>query len=729
MQRFSCQIAMPKTPKTETSPLDPTLWQTYDSDYAEHLKRPLKYKAKEGGAKQGGAHTGVYTFKGKTDSDTPLMMLIKQGDSLGETIAEYVGGNLYQLTIPNHAAKAILVRDNLSKSPSAQDVYVTSIYEQDATNVQDAYKIAGYKERPRFARVQHAIKKAFGYEDESLMRKILIDDQTMADNSLGYIIANVLWHGDHDVHMGNFVRIEKDGGVKYSKIDHGFSFFNFDKEIVDIFDPLGGKKVDVSLKRAFKGGKFVEWYPFNHFWDLAAEKKGFYFSGPFITGCEDIASLDIDTIKKNIHTSLITVKNIYANQSNEALIAFAKRMGMNKKELYGNDASTTKKDPEKIIRNIEDFMIERLKYRQASLNKLAQNCRKGAAKLTDEHHVLSREIGKIIIEKLDKIIQINTLSKTTDLDEHNPLYHKEKQALEQEIDFLKLLEQANDLGYLTAVNGKLIIFGEFNYLNAGKKQRITPAIFEEKLKNIIDFKTYITDTKEEQHNTIPLSTRGKNMLARLTTELPNHKQLPASYFGIKSKTKEAQSPSPITSTQEALPQSSFHSLQKKYRAKLSKKKAHIIDKPNESDLNATKAFADKIKNIFSKNEWEISSQDNITSLHPKENPDVFIKIENTQATEVTFSSNDESCIQHLAKCAQLYQENTANDNVEYDVFAQNKTIAAEILKSMIQQGIRKENIGDIEINGIRLDAKKRLEFIEQSQNEIRPSHSAKKSNK
>ncbi len=48
---------------------------------------------------------------------------------------------------------------------------------------------------------------------------------------------------------------------------------------------------------------------------------------------------------------------------------------------------------------------------------------------------------------------------------------------------------------------------------------------------------------------------------------------------------------------------------------------------------------------------------------------------------------------------------------------------------MIQQGIRKENIGDIEINGIRLDAKKRLEFIEQSQNEIRPSHSAKKSNK
>ena len=398
MQRFSCQIAMPKTPKTETSPLDPTLWQTYDSDYAEHLKRPLKYKAKEGGAKQGGAHTGVYTFKGKTDSDTPLMMLIKQGDSLGETIAEYVGGNLYQLTIPNHAAKAILVRDNLSKSPSAQDVYVTSIYEQDATNVQDAYKIAGYKERPRFARVQHAIKKAFGYEDESLMRKILIDDQSMADNSLGYIIANVLWHGDHDVHMGNFVRIEKDGGVKYSKIDHGFSFFNFDKEIVDIFDPLGGKKVDISLKRAFKGGKFVEWYPFNHFWDLAAEKKGFYFSGPFITGCEDIASLDVDAMKKNIHASLKTVKNIYANQASEALIAFAKRMGMNKKELYGNEENSAQKDPEKIIHHIEEFMLERLKYRQASLNKIAQICRTGAAKLTSEHHALSREIGKIIVD-------------------------------------------------------------------------------------------------------------------------------------------------------------------------------------------------------------------------------------------------------------------------------------------------------------------------------------------
>ncbi|MCS5708206.1 hypothetical protein CC99x_004740 [Candidatus Berkiella cookevillensis] len=714
------------TPKIETKPLDPKLWQTYDNDYAEYLKRPLKYKAKEGGAKQGGIHTGVYTFKGKTDSDNALMMLIKQGDSLGETIAEYVGGNLYQLTISNHAAKAILVRDNLSKSPSAQDVYVTSIYEQGAGNVQDAYKIAGYKERPRFARVQHALKKAFGYEDESLMRKILIDDQTMADNSLGYIIANVLWHGDHDVHMGNFVRIEKDGGVKYSKIDHGFSFFNFDKEIVDIFDPLGGKKVDVSLKRAFKGGKFVEWYPFNHFWDLAAEKKGFYFSGPFITGCEDIASLDIDTIKKNIHTSLITVKNIYANQSNEALIAFAKRMGMNKKELYGNDASTTKKDPEKIIRNIEDFMIERLKYRQASLNKLAQNCRKGAAKLTDEHHVLSREIGKIIIEKLDKIIQINTLSKTTDLDEHKTLYHKEKQALEQEIDFLKLLEQANDLGYLTAMNGKLIIFGEFNYLNAGKKQRITPAIFEEKLKSIVHFETYITDAKAEQHNKIPLSTRGQNMLARLATELPRYKQLPASRFGIKAKIKESKSPSPITSAQTILPQSSFHSSQKKYRSKLSDK---ITNNLTATDFKKIKAFTEKITCTFSANEWKIANQDNITSLQSKKNPDAFIEIENIQAAEVIFSSNAENCIEQLVKCAQIYQENVSNDNIEYDIFAENTEIAEEILKNMLQQGIKKGNIGSIEINGISLDNKQILEFIEKNQSEARANYSTKKSNK
>src|SRR5215207_3492822 len=118
---------MPK--KDKSNPLNPNLWQTYDSEYSTYLQHPTNFKPKEGGAKHGGKRTGVYTFK-EPESDEKIMMLIKQGDSVGETIAEYVGGNLYQLLIPDHSAKAILVRDKSSSKPSLNDVYVTSIYEQ-----------------------------------------------------------------------------------------------------------------------------------------------------------------------------------------------------------------------------------------------------------------------------------------------------------------------------------------------------------------------------------------------------------------------------------------------------------------------------------------------------------------------------------------------------------------------------------------------------------------------
>lgn len=91
------------------------------------------------------ANEQVCIHSKKPDSNDQLMMLIKQGDSLGETIAEYIGGNLYQLLIPEHSAKAILVRDNSADTPSLNDVYVTSIYERGASNVQDAFKIAGYE--------------------------------------------------------------------------------------------------------------------------------------------------------------------------------------------------------------------------------------------------------------------------------------------------------------------------------------------------------------------------------------------------------------------------------------------------------------------------------------------------------------------------------------------------------------------------------------------------------
>lgn len=675
---------MAKTKKQDTSnPLDPNLWHTYDSGYKAYLQNPTKFRPKEGGAKHGGKRTGVYTFK-EPESNDQLMMLIKQGDSVGETIAEYIGGNLYQLLIPDHSAKAILVRDNSADTPSLSDVYVTSIYEQGASNVQDAFKVAGYETRPAFARLRHEIKKAFGYKDESLIRKVLQDDQMHADNSLGYIMANVLWHGDHDVHMGNFVRVEKDGKAKYSKIDHGFSFFNFKKDVVDVFDPLGGKKVNFNLKRGFKGGKFIEWYPFNNFWDLAAEKKSFYFSGPFITGCEDIANLDILKIQANIHDSLTNVKNIYEPNAQEALIAFGKRMGMNKKDL------DPKKSPDQLIQSIEGFMVTQLQHRQASINKLAQNCREQAAKLTDDHHILSREIGALIITKLDHIAKIQDLSKKTDITEHVTTYKSEKSALKKEIDFLKLLEQANDLGYLNILDGKLVLTGEFNYLNAGKKQRISPEIFQNKLINLVAIKDYNKLTENERLTATPLSTDGHKMLAKLISDLPQYKK-PAnmSHVGVKAHKQ--------TETPDVLPLPKKRTIEPSTDARY----GEIITFP----------FRKKIVDDFLKQNWEVSSQENITSLKSNKNPTEMIQIDETKSDEVVFRANSDNCIKDLIHCVKTFQESAEND-LEYDIFAANEELATALLQKMLLNGLKKDNIGEIEINGKALDKDQRALLLD-----------------
>ncbi len=455
--------------------LDENLWFTTDVDYASFLKKPKAFRKKTGGAKQGGKYTGVYTFENPLDSDQKLTMLIKQGDSIGETVAEFVGANLYQLLIPDYSAKAILVRDNLTEPFSQNNVYVTSIYEQNATKVQDAFEVAGYTERPVFARARHEVSKALGSKEEGLIRTVILDDQQTADNSLGKILANVLWQGDHDVHMGNFVRVEKEGKAKYMKIDHGFSFFNFGTKIVNIFDPLGGEKVDISLSRAYKGGKLVEFYPFNNFWDLAAEKERLYFSGPFITSCEDIAQLDKEIIRENIRASLLSIKETYGPEANKALAEFSKRMGMPHSQVYAGDA---RNNPDELIQNIERFMTYRLEARQKTMEKLAVSCRKKAQKMKTGHHALSREIEKLIIKKM----------KEADND-----FHKVP-TLNKEIALLKLLEQANDLGYLSVKNNELIITGNFYFLNHGIKEGITPDSFKEKLNNDETKKVLSSDT-------------------------------------------------------------------------------------------------------------------------------------------------------------------------------------------------------------------------------------------
>ncbi|MCS5710838.1 hypothetical protein [Candidatus Berkiella aquae] len=463
-------------------------WFTPDQNYQSVINHPQKFSPKTGGAKNTGKRTGVYTF---TEGERTERILIKQGADVGETIAEYMGASLYAMTIPLHSARCILVRDEKTQPNTIDDVYVGSVYQQ-ANKIQDAYQAAGYSSRGMFAGVKARLKNWVN-SDDSLIRKILnLNDET--GHSLEAIAANVLWHGDHDFHTGNAIFVENNDNKKFVKIDHGFSFFNFDKKTIDIFNPFAGKVVNFSPKRFVKGGKLIEFYPTNHFWDYAVENKSFYFNAHFIKACEDIANYDAKAIRDNIEQSLNKVEAAYGPHAFEALKQFALRIGMKETELKD---SITKKNPELLRFKIEDHMTYQLVQRQASIAKLADQCKKQTAKLNKKNYQYSKQLNKIIIRRLDHI------SKYSD-----SLTMAEKKAMLKEIELLKLVQQANDLGILMpSNNGELSISHDFYFHNNGVRQLVKPNDFKEEVNKIVGIRA--SKNKDEyrafnQENKIPV---------------------------------------------------------------------------------------------------------------------------------------------------------------------------------------------------------------------------------
>ena len=457
--------------------LNPKVWKTPDSTFQELLKHPIKYSPKKGGAKNTGKRTGVYIFKHGEQSET---MLLKQGANVGETVAEYVGGRLYGLTIPEYSARCILAKDDSNPTPTIDDIYVGSIF-QKSKKTQDGFAAAGLNSRPLFAG-ERARLKLFDSKD-SLIRKIL-DLNDESGHTLEYSAANVLWHGDHDFHTGNTVYAENDDKKKFVKIDHGFSFFNFNRKVVDIFNPLAGKFLSISPKRYLKGDKLVEFYPTNHFWDYAIENKQFYFNANFIKACEEVVNCKPEAIRQNIEESLKNVQAIYGANANEAFKQFALRIGMKESEI---SPIAKRKNPDFIRYKIEDHMVARLIERQTSISKLADYCKKHTVKLDKRRKLLSKKLNKIIIKEYAKISKVEAKLKKNKIDE--TLAKNQQAALLKEIELLKMVQQANDLGILgISKTGAFVINDEYYFYNCGKRQLITPAEFNDEMHKMVSNK-------------------------------------------------------------------------------------------------------------------------------------------------------------------------------------------------------------------------------------------------
>lgn len=472
--------------------LNKDTWQTPDVKFQELLTHPQKYKPKQGGSKNAGKRTGVYTFTDKNNQTETL--LIKQGANVGETIAEYIGANLYEMTIPEYSARCILVGDKSNPSPTINDVYVASIYEK-ADTIQDAYSAAGYSSRGMFAGEKARLKHLFNNK-ESLIRKIL-DLNDESGHSLEYSAANVLWHGDNDFHTGNTVYVTNEKGGKFVKIDHGFSFFNFGKKVIDIFNPMAGKVMSLSPKKFVKGGKLLEFFPTNHFWDYAIENKQFYFNAQFVKACEEIVNQKPEEIRNNIEKSLNNIQAIYGQNANEAFREFALRIGMKPQQI--NQLAKGKTDFLRYA--IEDHMVSRLIERQASISKLAAYCKTQAAKLDKSRHTISKKLNKAIIKNMDQISKMKS----------NPM----QAVLLKEIALLKLVQQANDLGILNiSKTGEFIIDSEFYYHNNGQRQLINADEFKSQMKTMVSLES-LKETAPNLKNKTPISESNLKLLREI----------------------------------------------------------------------------------------------------------------------------------------------------------------------------------------------------------------------
>jgi dipeptidase len=519
--------------------LEALKWATPDRSFQELLRHPKKFKPKESGSKNTGLLTGVYEFEHQDEIQT---LLIKQGADIGETIAEYVGANLYGLTLPENAAPCILVVDNSKENPDMEDVYVASFYAntESGWELQDAFEAVGFDSRGHFAGTKARLGKMFN-KSGSLVRKIIKMDHEQAQHSLGICAASVLWHGDHDFHTGNFVVHRKKSSnpdipdeIKFIKIDHGFSFFNFKEDVVNILSPFAGKVFKMNLNPAKKNRKLIEFYPTNHFWDFAVEAKLFYFNPQFIKACDDIAALDEDKIRENIHQSLENVKNAYGDNATKSLSSFGKRMGMTSKSISANQAQNV----DEISLNIENYMVSRLQERQASMGRLADKCRERLKHIDKNREIYSYKLNDYIIEiehrmrTIDEkypsssaspsVLFLDPAISQNERIKNLPKIQNVKQILEKEIEFIKMLQQANDLGILELKGENYSITMPFYFHHNGKRELISENEFKARMDSTVNAHSLssMLPFPMKLDAQYPVSSRYKKLVDNLKKYLP-----------------------------------------------------------------------------------------------------------------------------------------------------------------------------------------------------------------
>jgi hypothetical protein len=499
------------------------IWYSPDEAYSPFLQCPKDFKPKQGGAKNAGLRTGVYTF---ADGKDELKALIKQGNTPGETMAEYIGSKLYELTIPDYSARCLLVRDTKAAVHSVADVYVGSIFPKG--EVQDAFKAAGFEKRDRFAGLRARLHKGIGSK-ESAVQKVIDIDAHDEGHSLVVIAANALWQGDHDLHLGNLLHQKYALMFKFIKIDHGFSLANLDPEVVDIFASTAGNVVDVSAARAAAGGKLLELNPTNHYWDLGVEPR-FYFDGPFIKACEDIYKLTEQQIAASVRQSFDNIAKTYRPENlREALLSLSDRI----KCPIGFVREHT---DQSLAQHIQAFIVERLVKRKLSLVDLANNCREQVLKhnpersersaLIEQHiNVLTKKLNanNETIKKIEARLDLSPILHQFDRQPYRDSkegYLGKNKILAMEREFFNILKQANDMGYLEFDDGKFNINGDFYFKDDGKRDLITKATFARLIDNLMPKSNYKKLLAEGIHpQGTPITKEGYAVMGKLKVAL------------------------------------------------------------------------------------------------------------------------------------------------------------------------------------------------------------------
>jgi hypothetical protein len=151
-----------------------------------------KKGSKVGGQAQNDSVGGVYKYSEYGANEK--LILIKKGRNAGETISEYIASELFNIIIPNNAAKVFLVNHPNNSS----DLLIGSIFFEGFVEL---FKIMGDKER----------KKIFENKEK---RSELVN--LFKGSNLAKILVASLWLGDYDVHSGNIGAIDWDDSSQES---------------------------------------------------------------------------------------------------------------------------------------------------------------------------------------------------------------------------------------------------------------------------------------------------------------------------------------------------------------------------------------------------------------------------------------------------------------------------------------------------------------------------------